>query len=242
MAEKDGECLKPTVSDPAPHGAIRRYRVTGLQPAAEYLPVCQVIQEHYTRRRLIATGTISALGLAGLALGSGNARAAVSLDIEDRTYAPENGTLFRPWVVVSGDFSYTNLDAEASEWAVYGLVDGPDATGEDWQAIAIDDGLASGTEGSGTYQLRGAITSHSGWDASRFSANEDGSPQSLDIPVAVMLVLRDSGGNIIADAEAHQTATVTVEAGGAVLSVAGTGAVEAQLSSEDPTPTYAGGA
>lgn len=196
-----------------------------------------------TRRRIVfGTITAGALGAVGLTLASRPVRAAVSLDIEPVTLAPEDGEVYRPFVLINGDYSYQNVDPAPAEWQTYLLIDGPGATGDDWQAVGIASGTPDGTADSGTYQLRGAITAHSAWSSSDFTAGDGGEPVSQSVPVTVMFVLRDSAGDIVADAEAQGTAEVTVEHGGALVSVSGSGTTAMQDDSTDPTPTYAGGA
>lgn len=192
-----------------------------------------------TRRRFgIVTGTL-ALGGVGLTLASEPASADLTLgefDMPDRTLKPEDGQVYRPWIVASGEWTYANLDNEAGEWGVYLLVGPPGGDGS-YQAIAIDDGSASGTEGSGTFGLRGAITASGDWSASDFSVRDDGSPRTRVVPAAVMLLIRDGGGDRLVEAKVSRDVEITVKPGGATANVGAEGEVLAQLSSDDPTPT-----
>lgn len=199
-------------------------------------------QAYTPTRRGIVLGTAGAvaLGGAGLLVSTDRARAAVTLDIPDRTFAPDDGEAHAVWIVADGSYGWSNLDTDPAAYQIYLLVDAPGAPG-DWSAISIADGGASAREESGSYQLRGDITASSAWSSEDFTANDDGSGHTVEVPVAVMLVVRDGAGDIIDTAEAMTTATVTIEHGGAVLSIEGAGSLELQDDSGDPTPTFSGG-
>lgn len=201
-----------------------------------------VLQQHVTRRRLIATGTAVALGATGLALGSENARAQASitmgeLAIPDATFAPADNQAHAIWATVHGQYQWSNLQADPGKWQVYLLVgDGSDS----WSAVGIAEGQASRGNESGTFSVRGDLTAASAYSSEDFQPNGDGTPKTLNIPVAVMLVVRDGSGNVLTDAQASRTVAVEIKPGGAVVSVGAAGELVMQDDSDSPTPTVSG--
>lgn len=193
---------------------------------------------------MIVIGTTAALGAAGLTLGTGRARGQAtvelgSLDLPDAELGAEDGEVYAPHVLLDGEWSYRNLESEAAEWRAYLLVTPP---GEDsWSAIGLTDGDASGTEASGAFQLRGAVTASSDFAPEDFSVADDGSPRTVGVTVAVLFMVLDADGNRLAETQVTRDVAITVKETGATARVGAAGTVEAQDDHDDPTPTYAGG-
>lgn len=160
------------------------------------------------------------------------------LAIPPAEFEPDDNEIHALWAVVSGRYEYANLDIEAAKWQTYLLV--ADSAGENWQAIGIAEGAASGQDGEGSYAVRGDITAASHWSSEDFSV-PDGETKTVAVPLAVMLIVRDSGGNVLADAQVSQSADITVTPGGTVAKLGGEGTIQAQDDSGDPTPTLSGG-
>lgn len=196
---------------------------------------------HLTRRRIVFASAGLGLGTAGLAFGTDRARASVDgqFTISDRTFQPEDNALAQLWATASGTWSFAALPADPEEWRCYLLVDHPDGTGQ-WQALGTDRGDVTTRKASGTYALRGEITSASHYDAAQFDVS-DGEPMSVRVPLAVLFLVR-GGGETLAESRLETAVTVTVEPGGTVSSLGGEGAVAAVDDAGDPTPTLPGGA
>ena len=184
---------------------------------------------------MIVAGTTIAIGAAGIAISSEEASAAVTgaFSVGDATIRPADNRLAQLWATVSGDWRFGGLEADPAEWRVYLLAD---ATGNpgDWQAIAMTSGSVTAREASGTYGIRGEITAASHYQSIDVS---DGTPVELSIPVSVLLMVRDGSGETLATAEAMDTVTVTVEPGGSVSAIGGSGTMHGVDNAGDPTPT-----
>lgn len=160
-------------------------------------------------------------------------------DVPNVEFTPEDNDLHAVWVVLDGEWSYTNLKNEPAAWQVYLLVDDPQNSGN-WQAVGVTEGTPNGTDDSGTFAVRGDLTAGP-YTSDDFDVS-DGKAVTMTVPVGAMLVIRDGSGNIVADAEVHTTADVTVKPGGASASFGASGQLVAQDNSDSPTPTLAGGA
>jgi len=192
-----------------------------------------------TRRRSIAIGAgVLTAGAAGIALGTDRAGASAdvtlgTLDAEDATFSPEDGSLTAVWLLVSGRFEY-QVNADPADWQAYALVgDGSGAT----EAIALASGAADARQGSGTYALRGPITAASFYDSSDFAVPDRQHSVTVSIPVTVVFLVRDSGGKTLVQARVSDDAMVTVDdARMPKASLAGSATIAAQDDAGDPTP------
>lgn len=200
-------------------------------------------KQRLTRRRIAAlSGATLALGAGGLSMVPRTAQAQVTmgeLNVPDVEFTPKDNALHAVWVLLDGEWSYTNLSADPAAWQVYLLVDDPQNSGN-WQAIGIAEGSPSGTDDSGTFVVRGDLTAGP-YTSDDFDVS-DGEAVTMTVPVGAMLVIRDGSGDIVADAEVHTTADVTVRPGGASASLGGSGQFVAQDNSDSATPTLAGDA
>lgn len=186
---------------------------------------------------MIVAGTTTALGAAGIALGTdrAGAQANVSVDTlstEPATLAPEDGEVYSPWLILSGAYSYELID-DPDQWQVYLLVG--DRSGGT-EAIAITNGPADAREDSGTFDLHGSITSASFWSPADFAVDGPDDTTTVDVPYEVVLVVQDDAGGQFVTARAGDTAEITVEFGGAVGSVGGEAKIRMQDDESDPVP------
>lgn len=196
---------------------------------------------HLTRRRLgIGLGTTLALGAAGVALGSRNARAQASvtlgeLGIEDTELGAEDGKFHSVHILLDGEWEYRNLDAEPAEWRAYLMV-APEGS-DSWSAIGMTDGDPAGTEASGTFGLRGRVTASGAFAPENFAVASDGSPTTTTVRVGVLFMALDADGETLVEAQVTRPVDITVTQTGASASLGATGVVAGQDDQSDPTPT-----
>lgn len=190
-----------------------------------------------TRRRLIAIGTGAALGTAGLALGTqpAGAQADVSLgdlEIQEGELAPEDGEVYAPWVLLTGDYEY-RVQEEPAEWEAYLLVYD---NGGNSEAVSVTSGDATAMEATGSYALRGAITAASFWGPSDFSIPDGQDSVTVTVPIEVAFVVRDADGTMLVQDRVADDAVVTVTPGGSMATLSGAGEIVMQDDADDPTP------
>lgn len=219
------------------------YPTTGLQPAAESLSVSSVNTPTLTRRRVVIGTTALAVGGAGLALGTGRAGAQADvslgeLKVPDTEFSPDDGQVYSPWVLLSGEWQY-RVQTQPAEWQAYTLIgDGAGNT----EAVDVTSDETTALEASGTYALTGPIAAASFYGPETFTVPEGESSVSVDVPLQVAFVVRDPDGGILVQARVKDTAVVTVTAEGTTTAaLSGTGTIVAQEDSDDPTPTPPGG-
>lgn len=198
-----------------------------------------MIQQHITRRRIVLGTAVLATAGTGLALGTdrAGAQASVSTDglkVEPAEFSPEDGELFSPWVLITGEFEY-RVGADPAEWQVFLLVyDG----GGNSEAVGLTEGDATAREGSGTYALRGPITAASFWGPEDFRVPDGQESITVSVPVEVVLVIRDAAGDMLIQAREADDAVVTVNRDGQVMAALdGSATIYAQDDSDDPTPS-----
>lgn len=185
--------------------------------------------------------TTAALGAAGLALGTENARAQVSSEfsVPSQTFRPDDNELSAVWATAHGQWEFQGLDTDPDEWRVYLLADEPGNPGN-YQAIDMTSGSVTNREATGDYALRGEITAASHYDSSTFDVS-DGESVTVDIPLSVLFMVMDGGGDTLTEASARETVPVTVQPGGSVSVIGGEGAIHAVDNQGDPTPTVPSG-
>lgn len=198
----------------------------------------------FNRRRIVTgSGLLAAAGLGGLALGTRDARAQADvtvgdgLAIADAEFSPEDGSVFTPWLLIEGAYSY-QVPTEPAKWECYLLVarDGETST------IAVDDGETTATSGAGTYRLRGPVTMARFYDQGDFTIPEDQDAIDVTLAAEVALVVRDAEENMLTQTRESDETTVTVNRDGQLqTAISGTGDVVMQDDETDPTPTPPGG-
>lgn len=195
-----------------------------------------------TRRRIVTgTATLAAAGLGGLALGTDDARAEVTvgdgLTIADAEFSPDDAAVFTPWLIIEGAFAYS-VPADPAAWECYCMLEKDGETA----AIGMQSGEATAREAKGTYGLRGAVTAARFYEPADFAIPEG--QQALDVTLAaeVVFVVRDAADAVLAQATAGDEATVTINRDGELrTAVSGSADVVMQDDQADPTPTPPGG-
>lgn len=192
-----------------------------------------------TRRKSIAIGaTALTAGLGGLALASdpAGAQASVdmgSLDVTDGQFSPRDGEVHELWASVAGEYQY-QVNADPADWQAFLLIG--DGSG-DTEAVGLTSGDAAPREGSGTYALRGPITTTGFYDAADFRIPDGEHAVTVTIPVSVAFLVRDADGATLADARVTDAAVVTVDDEGMPrASLSGSATIVMQDDAEDPTP------
>lgn len=199
-----------------------------------------MVDTRLTRRRsIVLGGTALSAAVAGLALGTDRAGAQAdvelgSIDTQDEyRLTPDDGEAWAPFLQIRGPYSY-RVEADPAEWQVYLLIgDGSGNT----TAVGMTSGEATARQGSGTYALQGAVTAADAWGPSDFAVAADGSPTTVDVPIEVILVVRDADNGMLVQAGVEATVPITVEQGGTTANLGAAVDVVLMDDADDPTPT-----
>lgn len=194
----------------------------------------------FSRRRIIIGTTALATAGTGLALGTREAGAQADVELgeltaEDGEFSPVDGQAHAIYLLLTGQYEY-QVNKQPEEWQAYALVgDGSGST----EAIALTSGAADALEDAGTFALRGPITAASFYSSSTFSVPDGQSEVSVTIPVTVVFLVRDTGGNTLVQARESAEAVVTINDDAMPkVAVAGSASLAMQDDETDPTPEF----
>lgn len=174
-------------------GAIAMQRDFGTT-AAEYSPVSR-------RQAIIGVGTLATAGVGLSTVGTGGARAQVSVesfDVADATFTDDQAD---PKLAATVAYDY-DVGVEPVADLRFELLVGD-------SVIASDELTTSTTALAGDTTLSGMVTDSDAWSVSDF-APEVASSVSRDLSVTVRFAVLDSSDAVIVEDTASDTATVTV--------------------------------
>lgn len=191
-------------------------------------------------RRKALKGFAASLGIAGgglgyLALANDEAQAAVttSMSLPTGGAADEDGHAI-PFLNVSGDWSYSGVTVDPTDWVVSVYVS---ENGTNWDPLGTDNGVPFGFDEANTYQVFAPLTA-----AANFSSGDFQAPDTESIGVDVwaraeLEVL--NGDEVVVSAQASDSSTLTIEdtTEPGTANVSGSGSWEWQMDESDPTPS-----
>jgi hypothetical protein len=153
------------------------------------------------------------------------------IHIPHAEYVDDDGTLYAPWVKVTGTWRY-NLETEPDGWSLYLLVLKPD---DSWSAINVIQGSGSGVSDEGQFEIVGEVTAASAYTHTHFTAPDPGESKTYDLTLGLLLLV-DRNGDTVSEAEATGSTTLTVKQPEDPSAIGGDGEIGFQNDSDSETP------